>query len=132
MIMWERHPCRDDRGWKPLPQTSRSAKQLMAVCSHVAFRPPEDSGFHSNFPAAVIPHVHADPAADPRQIRNERLLNMKLDTVASHCHVFPVVRGPADPTDRPFDPVSSPDDGAARENRHDTTALDNELGLDIR
>jgi hypothetical protein len=42
-----------------------------------------------------------------------------------------VVDGFADPTDRPLDRMSSPNDGAARENRHDPAEFGNELNLPL-
>jgi hypothetical protein len=56
---------------------------------------------------------------------------VQLDAVSLQREVFAVVDGLADPTDRPFDRMSSPNDGAAPENRHDPTEIGNELNLSL-
>ena len=60
---------------------------------------------------------------------DQRLLDVKLDTVSLQREVLAAIDGFADPTDRPFDLVSSPEDGAAGENAHDAAALGNEPNL---
>jgi len=41
-------------------------------------------------------------------------------------NIVPIVNRLADPTDRPFNPSSSPDDGGAVKNAHGAAALKNE------
>jgi len=60
---------------------------------------------------------------------DQRLLDVKLDTVSLQREVLAAIDGFADPTDRPFDLVSSPEDGAAGENAHDAAALGNKPNL---
>ena len=76
--------------------------------------------------------MHIDPAADLRQLVDELFLDMKFNSFSSQGHVRPIVYGPADPTDRPFDLMSSPEDRAAGEDRHDPAALGNERRLNRR
>jgi hypothetical protein len=105
----------DFRGYKPLPQ----------LPEHSAGNSPTNS----DRPAPIIPHVHIDPAADLAQLVDELFLDMKFNSFSSQGHVWPIVYGPADPTDRPLDLVSSPKDRAAGENGHDSSALGDECCL---
>lgn len=85
--------------------------------------------YYADPPATVIPHVHADPATSIGKLIDQRLLDVNLDAVSIKREAFEVVDGFADPTDRPFDLVSSPEDGAAGENAHDAAALGNKPNL---
>jgi len=80
-------------------------------------------------PAPVIPHVHTDPAAGIGKLIDQRLLNVQLDAISFQREVLAAVDGFADPTDRPFDLVSSADDCATPENRHNPAAFGNEQNL---
>jgi hypothetical protein len=82
-------------------------------------------------PAPIITHVNVDPASGIGQLIDQRLLDIKLDAVSLQREVFAFVDGFADPTDRPFDRMSSPHDGAALENRHDPAEFGNELNLSL-
>jgi len=60
-----------------------------------------------------------------RQIVYECLFDVKFDFQNSEMHIFPAVNRCADPTDRPFDPSSSPDHGGSVEDRHDAAPFGN-------
>jgi hypothetical protein len=80
-------------------------------------------------PAPIITHVNADPASGIGKLIDQRLLDVQLDAVSLQREVFAVVYGFADPTDRPFDLVSSPEDCATCEDAHNTAELGDECGL---
>lgn len=87
--------------------------------------------FNADSPTSIITHVNADSASGIGKFIDQRLLDVKLDPVSLQRQIFAVVYGFSDPTDRPFDPVSSADDGAAREYCHDPAEFGNELNLPL-
>lgn len=115
--MWERHPA--------------------AILYRLESRPHEkdlnleNSRDNADRPAPIIAHVNADPASGIGKLIDQRLLDVQLDAVSIKREAFEVVDGFADPTDRPFDAMSSTDDGAAREDRHDAAEFGNELNLPL-
>jgi len=92
----------------------------------------ENSRDNADRPAPIISHVNTDPAAGVGKLIDQRLLDVQLDAVSPQREVLAAVDGFANPTDRPFDLVSSPKDGAACEDAHNTAALGDELDLVIR
>jgi hypothetical protein len=58
-----------------------------------------------------------------RSFIDEFFFNVKLDSVCFKENIFPVIDGFSDPTDRSFNTPSSPDDGGAVENRHNTAPV---------
>jgi hypothetical protein len=115
IILWERHPTAIL--WR---LDSRSHEKDLSL---------ENSSDNADCPAPIIPHVNADPASGIGKLIDQRLLDVKLDVVPLQLEVLATVNGPADPTDRPFDTMSSPNDGAARKDRHHPAAFGNELNL---
>jgi hypothetical protein len=89
----------------------------------------ENSKDNADRPAPIIAHVDADSASGIGKLIYQRLLDVEFDAVSLQREVFAVVDGFADPTDRAFDPMSSPDDGTARKNRHDPAEFGDELNL---
>lgn len=78
-----------------------------------------------NQAAAVIPHEHFDLVILIRQVVYQCFFDVKLDSQHPETHIFPIVDRCADPTDRPFHPSSSPDDGHSIKNRHNAAPLGN-------
>jgi hypothetical protein len=62
-----------------------------------------------------------------RDFVDEFFFNVKFDSVCFKENIFPAIDGFSDPTDRSFNASSSPDNGGAVENRHDTASFGNEI-----
>ena len=109
LFLWERHPA--------------AILSRIEGRSHEKDLSLENSRDNADRPAPIISHVNIDPAADVGKLIDQRLLDAKLDATSPQREVLTVVDRFAHPTDRPFDLVSSPKDGAACEDAHNTAAF---------